>query len=259
MQTPELADITLMNMLDSQYTKTPFYGSRKMAKLFSLETGLEINRKRIQRLMRAMAITAIYTKPNTSRANKQNRIYPYLLTGVVITKPNVVWSTDITYIRLKHGFAYLVAVVDWYSRKVLSWRLSNTMDSSFCVEALEEALEKYGNPEYFNTDQGAQFTSEEFITPIKSRGIKISMDGKGRAIDNIFTERLWRTIKYENVFIRGYEMMLEARAGLMEYIAFYNDERIHASLSYRTPSDVYSNNRDVACITVGTYPLKKAA
>jgi putative transposase len=258
-QTPELTDLDLMNMLDSQYTKTPFYGSRKMAKLFSLETGLEINRKRIQRLMRGMAITAIYTKPNTSRASKQNRIYPYLLTGVTLTKPNVVWSTDITYIRLKHGFAYLVAVVDWYSRKVLSWRLSNTMDSSFCVEALEEALERFGNPEYFNTDQGAQFTSEEFIAPLKSRGIKISMDGKGRAIDNIFTERLWRTIKYENVFIRGYESMVEARTGLMEYIDFYNDERIHASLSYRIPSDVYANARDVACITVGTYPLKKAA
>lgn len=209
--------------------------------------------------MRAMSITAIYPKPNTSRPNKQHRIYPYLLTGVTITKPNVVWSTDITYIRLKHGFVYLVAIVDWYSRKILSWRLSNTLDSSFCVEALEEALEIYGNPEFFNTDQGAQFTSDEFIAPLKSRGIKISMDGKGRAIDNIFTERLWRTIKYENVFLRGYESMFEARTGLMEYIDFYNDERIHASLAYRTPSAVHSDSGDVPCITVGTYPLKKAA
>jgi putative transposase len=248
-----------MNMLDAQYTKTPFYGSRKMARLFSLETGLHINRKRVQRLMRAMAITAIYPKPNTSRPNKQHRIYPYLLTGVTISKTNTVWSSDITYIRLKHGFVYLVAVVDWYSRKVLSWRLSNTMDSSFCVEALEEAVGKYGNPEFFNTDQGAQFTSDEFLDPLKSRGIKISMDGKGRAIDNIFTERLWRTIKYENVFIRGYESMLEARTGLMEYIDFYNDERIHASLAYRTPSSVHSRSGDIPCITVGTYPLKKAA
>jgi putative transposase len=248
-----------MNMIDTLYTKSPFYGSRKMAKQISLDTGLEINRKRVQRLMRAMAITAIYPRPNTSRANKEHRIYPYLLTGLTISKPNTVWSTDITYIRLKHGFAYLTAIVDWYSRKVLSWRLSNTMDSSFCVEALEEAFEKYGTPEYFNTDQGAQFTSAEFTEQLKIRGIKISMDGKGRAIDNIFIERLWRTIKYENVFLRGYQSMVEARDGLREYLAFYNDERLHASLGYRTPNQVYSTSIEVAHITVGTYPLKKAA
>ena len=176
-----------------------------MAEQLTLDTGLEINRKRIQRLMRAMAITAIYPKPNTSRPRKEHRIYPYLLTGLTISKPNMVWSTDITYIRLKHGFAYLTAIIDWYSRKVLAWRLSNTMDSSFCIEALEEAFESYGIPEYFNSDQGAQFTSEEFTGQLRMRGVKISMDGKGRAIDNVFTERLWRTIKYENVFLCGYQ------------------------------------------------------
>ena len=256
---PELTDIDLMNMLDSQYTKTPFYGSRKMAKLFSLETGLEINRKRIQRLMRAMAITAIYAKPNTSRANKQNRVYPYLLSGLTITRPNMVWATDITYIRLRHGFVYLVAVIDWYSRKVLSWRLSNTMDTSFCIEALEEALEIHGSPEYFNTDQGAQFTSEEFLKVLKERNIKISMDGKGRAIDNVFTERLWRSLKYENVFIRGYETMIEASEGIAEYLQFYNAERLHAAHNYRTPDQVHSLEFNTAFITVGGNALKKAA
>lgn len=258
-QVPTLTDHALMNLIDAQYTKSPFYGSRKMAEQLSFDAGLEINRKRIQRLMRAMAITAIYPKPNTSRPSKEHRIYPYLLTGLTISKPNMVWSTDITYIRLKHGFAYLTAIIDWYSRKVLAWRLSNTMDSSFCIEALEEACENYGIPEYFNSDQGAQFTSEEFTQQLKKRGVKISMDGKGRAIDNIFTERLWRTIKYENVFLRGYQSMMEARIGLQEYLDFYNRERIHASLGYRTPDTAYFTNEEIAHITVGTYPLKKAA
>lgn len=248
-----------MNLLDAQYTSTPFYGSRKMAKAISLQTGLEINRKRVQRLMRIMAISAIYPRPNTSKASKQNRVYPYLLTGLTISKPNVVWATDITYIRLRHGFVYLAAVIDWYSRKVLSWRLSNTMDTSFCVDALEEALATYGTPEYFNTDQGAQFTSEEFLAPLKSRSINISMDGKGRAIDNVFTERLWRTIKYENVFISGYETMNEATAGIGEYLQFYNDQRLHASLEYRTPEEVYSQRFKPSFITVGKNALKKAA
>lgn len=256
---PVLDDYTLMNLIDTQYTSTPFYGSRKMAKVLSLQTGLEINRKRVQRLMRVMAITGIYPKPNTSKPRKENRIYPYLLTGLTISNPNMVWATDITYIRLRHGFAYLAAVIDWYSRKVLSWRLSNTMDSSFCVEALEEALATHGTPEYFNTDQGAQFTSEEFLTPLKSRGIKISMDGKGRAIDNVFTERLWRTIKYENVFISGYQTMNEARLGLGEYLEFYNTKRLHAALEYRTPEQVYSKQFEPPFITVGKNALKKAA
>jgi putative transposase len=248
-----------MNLIDTQYTKSPFYGSRKMAKQLSLDAGLKINRKRVQRLMRAMAITAIYPKPNTSRPSKEHRVYPYLLTGLVISKPNIVWSIDITYIKLKQGFAYLTAIIDWYSRKVLAWRLSNTMDSSFCIEALEEAFENHGIPEYFNSDQGAQFTSEEFTQQLKMRGIKISMDGKGRAIDNIFIERLWRTIKYENVFPCGYQSMIEARAGLKKYLDFYNSERIHASLGYRTPDSAYFTNIEIPHITVGTYPLKKAA
>lgn len=256
---PVIEDYALMNLLDTQYTLTPFYGSRKMAKVISLQTGLEINRKRVQRLMCVMAITAIYPKPNTSKVRKENRIYPYLLTGLTISKPNVVWATDITYIRLKHGFAYLAAVIDLYSRKVLSWRLSNTMDSSFCVEALEEALTTHGTPQYFNTDQGAQFTSEEFLAPLKNRGIKISMDGKGRAIDNVFTERLWRTIKYENVFISGYQTMSEARLGLNEYLEFYNAKRLHAALDYRTPEQVYSQQFKPSFITVGKNALKKAA
>lgn len=259
MQTQALSDHDLMNLIDAQYTKSPFYGSRKMAEQLSLDTSVEINRKRVQRLMRAMAITAIYPKPNTSRPKKEHRIYPYLLTGLTISKPNMVWSTDITYIRLKHGFAYLTAIIDWYSRKVLSWRLSNTMDTSFCIEALEEAFENHGIPEYFNSDQGAQFTSEEFTQQLRMRGVKISMDGKGRAIDNIFTERLWRTIKYENVFLRGYQSMAEARLGLQEYLAFYNTERIHASLGYRSPDSAYFTNIEITHITVGTYPLKKAA
>jgi putative transposase len=248
-----------MNHLDTQYTATPFYGSRKMAKVISLQTGIDINRKRVQRLMRAMAITAIYAKPNTSKPNRMNRIYPYLLSGLTITRPNMVWATDITYIRLLHGFVYLVAVIDWYSRKVLSWRLSNTMDTSFCIEALQEALDIYGTPEYFNTDQGAQFTAEEFLALLKERGIKISMDGKGRAIDNVFTERLWRSVKYENVFIKGYETMQEAHLGLAEYLKFYNEERLHASHGYRTPDQVYSLECETAFITVGKNALKKAA
>jgi len=230
-----------------------------MAQCLSLTLGIRLNRKRIQRLMREMALTAIYPKPNTSKPRKNHRIYPYLLSGMHIQRPNQVWSSDITYIRLKQGFVYLVAIVDWYSRKVLSWKLSNTLDSSFCVEALEEALSVYGNPEYFNTDQGAQYTSDEFLRPLKERGIKISMDGKGRAIDNIFTERLWRTIKYEEVYLKGYENMLDAISGLSRYLDFYNSERIHAALSYATPDEAYARVKDVDCIEVGKNSLKRAA
>ncbi len=209
--------------------------------------------------MRDMALTAIYPKPNTSKPRKDHRIYPYLLSGMHIQRPNQVWSSDITYIRLRQGFAYLVAIVDWYSRKVLSWRLSNTLDSSFCVEAMEEALSTYGNPEYFNTDQGAQFTCEEFLAPLKERGIKISMDGKGRAIDNIFTERLWRTIKYEDVYLRGYETIMEAATGLARYLDFYNRERLHAGLSYSTPDEAYALTAEIKYIEVGKKSLKHAA
>jgi len=234
-----LSDKELMDLIDAQYSQTPFYGSRRIAKAIRLQTSFKINRKRVQRLMRGMGLEAIYPKPNTSKANKANMIYPYLLRGLVIDTPNKVWATDITYVRLEHGFAYLVAVIDWYSRKVLSWRLSNTMDTAFCIEALEEAIRTYGPPEYFNTDQGAQFTAKSFVNVLKKHSIKISMDGKGRALDNVFTERLWRTIKYENIFIKGYEGLLEATKGLEEYIEFYNSVRLHSSHNYETPDAVY--------------------
>jgi putative transposase len=189
--------------------------------------------------MRKMGLMAVYPKPNTSRPNKQHVIYPYLLEDLTIERPNQVWSTDITYIRLRHGFAYLVAVMDWYSRRVLSWRLSNTMDSSFCCEALEEALKYYGSPEIFNSDQGSQFTSQEFIQRLTARQISISMDGRGRALDNVFVERLWRSVKYENVYLKGYETMQEAQEGLREYFDYYNNDRLHRSLGYQRPRDVY--------------------
>jgi putative transposase len=183
-------------------------------------------------------LLAIYPKPNTSLANRQHKIYPYLLRDVEIERPNQVWSVDITYIRLKQGFAYLVAVMDWHSRSVLSWRLSNTMESHFCCEALDEALRLYGNPEIFNSDQGSQFTSEEWISRLKARQISISMDGCGRAIDNIFIERLWRSVKYQNVYIKGYETMQEAQVGLAEYFRYYNHDRLHQSLDYNTPQNL---------------------
>ncbi len=248
-----------MDLIDIQYSQTPFYGSRRISKAISLQLGIPINRKCVKRLMMAMGITAIYPRPNTSKGNKGNPIYPYLLTGLTINRPNMVWATDITYVRLKHGFAYLVAIIDWYSRKVLSWRLSNTMDTLFCLEALEEALQNNPVPEYFNTDQGAQFTSSEFTSVLKEKGIKISMDGKGRAIDNVFTERLWRTIKYENIFIKGYESMTDARTGLDEYIDFYNSTRIHSALQYKTPNLVYAGSEYTPHITVGKNALQRAA
>ena len=200
-------DKELMDLIDSQYSETPFYGSRRITKALKLQTGKKINRKRVQRLMRQMEIEAIYPKPSTSKPNKEHKTYPYLLRGLTIDRPNKVWATDITYIRLERGFAYLVAVIDWYSRKVLSWALSNTMDTSFCVSALKEVLNTYGQPEFFNTDQGSQFTAEAFTSVLKEHGIKISMDGRRRAIGNVFTERLWRTIKYENVYLKGYQSL----------------------------------------------------
>jgi putative transposase len=206
-----------------------------------------------------MGLVAIYPKPNTSRARKDHKVYPYLLTGLVINRPGMVWAADITYVRLRQGFAYLVAVIDWYSRKVLSWRLSNTMDTSFCTEALQEAIDAYGAPEYFNTDQGAQFTAEEFTAILKANGINISMDGKGRAIDNVFTERLWRSLKYENIYLKGYVTMREADSGIAEYFVFYNEVRLHESLDYRTPQQVHSGNHKAKDIIVGKKDLKAAA
>ena len=229
--------LILMNLIDEQYTKTPFYGSRKM-RVFLQKLGYWINRKRAQRLMQEMGICGICPGPNTSKRLKEHKVYPYLLRGLAIARPNQVWSTDITYIRLLKGFVYLVAILDWYSRYVLSWRLSNSLDSSFCVEALEESF-RFGQPEIFNTDQGVQFTGTAFTTKLLDRQIAISMDSRGRALDNIFVERLWRSVKYEEVYLKGYQAVDEAYQGLDRYFDFYNNERFHQSLDYRTPHEVH--------------------
>ena len=231
-------DLELLRLIDEQYTRRPFYGSRKMV-TFLKARGHGVNRKHVQRLMRILGLAGMAPGPNTSRPHPQHKVYPYLLRGVVVTKPNQVWSTDITYIRLAHGFVYLVAVIDWYSRKVLSWRISNTLDTMFCADCLEEALQRYGNPEIFNTDQGCQFTGERFTGVLKKHGIAISMDGRGRALDNIFVERLWRSVKYEDVYLSGYATAMELMIGLTEYFVFYNDERPHQSLGNLTPDTVY--------------------
>ncbi len=238
-------DCDMMNLLDEQYTKTPYYGVLRMTATLRA-SGWEVGKCHVRTLLRSMGLEAVFAKPNTSKPHPEHKIYPYLLTGVTATYPNQVWGTDITYIRLMHGFAYLTAVMDWYSRYVLSWRLSNTLDSEFCVVALEEALNKYGSPEIFNTDQGSQFTSSEFIKVLTDRCITISMDGKGRCLDNIFVERLWRTVKYEDIYLKCYEMIPEARAGLTTYFERYNRERFHQSLGYQTPEQVYFGyGRDV--------------
>ena len=231
-------ELALMRRIDELHLKYPFYGSRKLSDVLRKE-GREANRKRIQRLMRVMGLEAMVPKPNTSEPHPEHVKYPYLLRGLAISKVNQVWATDITYIPMKAGFVYLVAIMDWYSRRVLSWRLSNTLDTSFCVDALEEAFERFGQPEIFNTDQGSQFTSEDFTTPLRERGIAISMDGKGRCLDNVFVERLWRSVKYEEVYLHAYADVAEARAGIGRYLAFYNDERAHQALGYQTPAAFY--------------------
>jgi putative transposase len=231
-------DLLLCRLIDEEYTNRPFYGSRRMV-VFLRAVGHVVNRKRVQRLMRSMGLAGMAPGPNTSKAHPQHKIYPYLLRGVPVTRPNQVWSTDITYIRLARGFAYLVAVMDWYSRKVLSWRLSNSMDASFCVDCLEDALREHGTPEVFNSDQGSQFTSAAFTDVLKREGVSVSMDGRGRALDNIFVERLWRNVKHEDVYLKGYANMAELTVGLAQYCAFYNTERPHQSLGYMTPASVY--------------------
>ena len=231
-------ELALMRRIDELHLKYPFYGSRKLSDVLRKE-GHEANRKRIQRLMRLMGLEAMVPKPNTSEPHPEHVKYPYLLRGLAISRVNQVWATDITYIPMKAGFVYLVAIMDWYSRRVLSWRLSNTLDTSFCVDALEEAFERFGQPEIFNTDQGSQFTSEDFTTPLRDRGIAISMDGKGRCLDNVFVERLWRSVKYEEVYLHAYADVAEARAGIGRYLAFYNDERAHQALGYQTPAAFY--------------------
>jgi putative transposase len=229
-----------MELIDEKFTERPDMGVASMVAYLRKDCGKKCGPKRIRRLMRKMGLEAIYPKPNTSKANKAHKIYPYLLRNIAVTRPNQVWATDITYIRLKHGFAYLVVIMDWFSRSVLSWRLSNTLDTRFCCEALDEALSLYGNPTIFNSDQGSQFTSEAFTERLKNRHIAISMDGRGRALDNVFVERLWRTVKYQNVYVKGYETMREAEEGLREYFMLYNHNRRHQSLDYEHPWDVYT-------------------
>jgi putative transposase len=225
-------NLALMRRIDEQYLRTPFYGSRKMADVLS------VNRKRAQRLMRTMGIKAIYPKRRTTWPAAGHKIYPYLLRNIEVTRANQVWSSDITYVPLRHGFLYLVAVMDWHSRCVLSWRLSNTLTGSFCLEALDEALSQ-AKPEIFNSDQGSQFTASTFTSRLESHGVAISMDGRGRAIDNVFIERLWRSVKYEEVYLRDYTDGWHAEASLAAYFRFYNKERIHQALGYRTPLEIY--------------------
>ncbi len=233
-------DLRLLELIDAQYTARPFYGSRRMV-VYLKEQGHTVNRKHVQRLMRVLGLAGMAPGPATSKPHPEHRIYPYLLRGLAIMRPNQVWSTDITYIRLERGFAYLVAVVDWYSRRVLSWRLSNTLEAGFCVDCLEDALRTHGTPEIFNTDQGSQFTGKAFTGVLLDAGIAISMDGRGRALDNIFVERLWRSVKYEDIYLKGYATLSELLLGLTEYFAFYNGERPHQGLGNRTPEAVYGS------------------
>jgi putative transposase len=233
-------DLELMRLIDKQYLETPTWGSRSM-RSYLQRLGYKINRKRVQRLMRLMGLEAIYPKPRTSRPHPEHKVYPYLLRNLSIDRPNQVWAADITYIPMSRGFMYLVAVMDWNSRKVLSWRLSNTMEADFCVEALQEAIRRYGCPEIFNTDQGAQFTSEAFTKVLKENNIAISMDGRRRVQDNIFIERLWWTLKHHYLYLRSFANGSELRAGLRNWFSFYNAERFHQSLDNWTPDEVYYN------------------
>lgn len=231
-------ELTLMRLIDEQFLETPFYGTRRMTAHLR-QAGHEVNRKRVMRLMRKMGISAIYPKPKTSQPHPDHKIYPYLLKDMVIDRPNQVWSTDITYLPMARGFMYLVAIMDWYSRKVLSWRVSNSLEVGFCLEALEDALDRYGSPEIFNSDQGSQFTSESFTNILKNRGVQISMDGRGRCYDNIFIERLWRTVKRECLYLHAFENGSALRAGLSKWFLWYNQVRPHQSHQYRTPDQVY--------------------
>jgi len=236
------SDLELMKLIDVIFTKWPFYGSRRMTAELRGD-GHHVNRKRVQRLMKLMGIQAIYQKPNTSKKHPDHTIYPYLLRNMAIDKVDQVWCSDITYVPLAKGFVYLVAIMDWFSRRVLAWRVSITMDADFCVEALKEALDRYGPPEIFNTDQGAQFTSAPFTETLSAAGVKISMDGKGRYLDNIFIERLWRSLKYEEVFTRAYTSVADARMRMGIWLAFYNDERKHQALDYKTPRQIFEAGR----------------
>jgi putative transposase len=230
-------NLYLMRLLDEQYTRRPFYGVRKMTDwLHGL--GYNVDVKRVRRLLRLMGLEAIYPKPKLSAGGPEHRKFPYLLRGLSIRRPDQVWAADITYLRLRHGFAYLVAIMDWYSRYVLSWSVSNTLEAGFCVAALDDAL-RLGTPEISNTDQGSQFTSEDYLGRLERAKVRISMDGRGRFLDNILVERLWRTVKYEDIFLHEYETVSDARRGLAQYFPFYNDERTHETLGYLTPGQVY--------------------
>ncbi len=239
---PESAEnLRLMRLLDEEYTAHPFYGSQRLTE-WLIKQGEDVNRKRVQRLLRLMGVVAIYPKPKLNAAGAGRRIYPYLLRNVSIERVNQVWSTDITYVPLTTGFMYLAAIIDWSSRYVITWRLSNTLDGSFCLDMLEEAL-RQGRPEVFNTDQGVQFTSQAWIGLVESAGVAVSMDGRGRCLDNVFVERLWRSVKYEDIYLHGYEGVPELRTGLGRYFPFYNEERPHQSLEYQTPKEVYQARR----------------
>jgi putative transposase len=242
-------DLKLMRLIDEQFLKTPTWGSRSMRNHLR-RLGYKVNRKRVQRLMRIMGLEPIYPRPRTSRPHPDHKVYPYLLRDLTIDRPNQVWSADITYIPMNRGFMYLVAVMDWHSRKVLSWRVSNTLESEFCVDALEEALRRYGKPEIFNTDQGAQFTSRRFVRLLESHGIQVSMDGRGRVQDNIFIERLWWTLKYHYLYLHVFDNGPDLRQGLHQWVNFYNQERFHQALDNLTPDEVYYGL---------SYPLAMAA
>lgn len=231
------SDLLVMKLIDRQYLATPFYGARKLA-VWLASQGQTVNRKRVRRLMQLMGLKNIYRKPRTSKPGPRNKIYPYLLKGLKITRPNQVWAADITYIPMEKGFLYLVVILDWHSRHILSWKLSNTLESDFCLEALREALQK-AQPEIFNTDQGSQFTSQEFVALLERQDIRVSMDGSGRYNDNLFVERFWRTLKYEEVYLKAYPDAREARIEIGRYIRFYNTERPHQNLGYKTPAEVY--------------------
>jgi len=242
-------NLAFMEIIDKQFLETPWYGSRQMARHMKRQ-GHKCGRHRVRRLMRLMRLVPIYQEPNTSKKHPAHKIYPYLLKGLAITRPNQVWCADITYIRMERGFLYLVAIMDWYSRKVLAWRLSNTLEADFCVAALKEALATYGPPEIFNTDQGSQFTSSDWIDELKEAKVKISMDGKGRWIDNRMIERLWRSLKYECVYLRAFETGSQARDGIGKWLAYYNAERPHSTHGILTPDEVHANQ---------TEPMRMAA
>jgi putative transposase len=256
--TPNAEEIQLRQLINEEYGIHPFYGSRRMTQ-FLLAKGYQVNRKRVQRLMRAMGLAGIAPGPHTSKPHPEHKVYPYLLRGVTVNEPNHVWSTDITYCRLPGGFMYLTAIIDWYSRKALAWRLSNSLESRFCVDCLEEAIRKYGKPKIFNSDQGAQYTGDAFIGVLKHHEISISMDGRGRALDNIFIERLWRSVKYEDIYLRDYKTVPELKQGISEYFRFYNTERFHQSLGYKTPDEVYASATGGGACIVDKYSQKKVS